>query len=179
MAKKSLIETSIKTNNAGCIIAVDGAGQIDINVADLSADVASRALIHGLIQKISDAAAIKKDELTGNPTTDAATKFAAMQAVANRLLDGDWSARSGDGSGPVSGVIYLAFERWALAKAAKAKKAMTPAEVRAIYDGKDRSGQLALRNVPEIATIIEEIKAERGAAKTPVNVDNLLWELGL
>jgi len=179
MAKKSLIETTIAADFSAITLKVEGAGAINITVANLSDELRARALAHGLVQKISDAAAIKRDDLTGDPLADAKTKFAAMEAVANRLIDGEWAARNGDGTGPVSGIIYLAFEQWALAKATSAKKPLLPAAIRAAYAGKDRAGQLALRNVPEIAAIIEEIKVKRGAGKTVGSGDALLADLGL
>ena len=142
-------------------IAIDGLGELSIDASTLSDEVRNLALLHGLRQKICDAAAMSK----GATETD---KFAAMTAVRDNLLNGEWSKRSSDGTGPVSGLILRAFEQWANEQAI-AKKAKTPPtseKIKAFYNSKSRSEQLALRNVRRIAEIIETLKSERGAPKT-------------
>ena len=178
--KNSLISVTVADNGA-LTFTVGNAGTFSVDPATLSDDVTRRAMLHGLVQKVSDAAAIAKSELTGNAEKDAAAKFAAMQSVANRLAEGEWSKRSGDGSGPVAGIIYRAYEEFVLTRFAKAKKdAPTVEAIRAQYDGMGRAGQLALRNVPDIAKVIERIKSERPAKDVAaVDTSSLLGELGL
>ena len=72
-----------------------------------------------------------------------------------------------------------AFEQWANEQAI-AKKAKTPPtseKIKAFYNSKSRSEQLALRNVRRIAEIIETLKSERGAPKTEIDTDALLGDL--
>lgn len=185
MAKNSLIRSTVEN---GILILTVGnditghIGEITIERGALNDAVFDAALFHGLTQKVSDAAAISKDELSGNAVEDAKLKFSEMFKVAERLIgpDGEWSARRGDGSGPVSGLIFRAFEEWATAMAKSRKKPVPSADaIRAVYDAKTRAEQLALRNVPEIAAIIDRIKAERGAGKSAVDADSLLGELGI
>lgn len=177
--KNALIVVSVAENGA-LTFTVGDAGSFTVDPTTLTEDIIRRAMLHGLIQKVSDAAAIAKSELTGDAQKDAKTKFEAMRSVANRLGEGEWSKRSGDGSGPVAGVIYRAFEEWVLASAKVKKVAAPTAEaIRTVYDSKDRAGQLALRNVPEIATIIERIKSERGSKVETVDTSALLADLGL
>lgn len=178
MAKKSLITAAF--TNGTLSITVDGAGVINLPLSELTDELRERALIHGLTQKISDAAAIAKSELPDDPIAAARVKFEAMSSVAQRLIDGDWSKRSGDGSAPVAGIIYRAFAEY-VANVAKAKKQPVPEDsaIRALYDKRDRADQLALRNIPEVATIIERMKAERGSNAATVNTADLLGELGL
>lgn len=179
--KNALITVSADDNGILTFTVGEGAGSFTLNPAELADDVRSRAETHGLIQKISDAAAIAKSELSGDAVKDAATKFAAMSSVAERLRSGEWSKRSGDGSGPVAGIIYRAFAEWATAMATKSKKDVpTDEKLRAVYDAKSRADQLALRNVPAIAKIIERIKSERPAKDTAaVDTSALLGELGI
>ena len=178
MAKKSIISTAFDSGVISFV--VEGAGSFTVDLTALSDDLRQRALIHGIVQKVSDGAAIPKADLPSDPSEIAAVKFEAMQSIADRLIAGEWSKRTGDGAGPVAGIIYRAFEEWAMARAKAAKKTLTPAECRAVYDAKDRAGQLALRNVPEIGAIIERMKAEKGNASTrQVDTDGLLGELGL
>lgn len=180
MAKKNSIIAVAHDNNVLSFTVAD-AGTITLDLAKLADEIRDRAMLHGLVQKVSDAAAIPKVDLPTDATEAAKAKYEAMQAVAERLLAGEWSKRSGDGTGPVAGVIFRAFAEF-VANAAAAKKRPVPSEteIRAVYDAKDRAGQLALRNVPEIATIIERMKSERGAnAAKSVDVDGLLGELGI
>lgn len=178
MARK-LIETTVSADAITFTIE-NVPGALTLPIAELSNEIHNRALVHGLIQKISDAAAMPKSELSGDPVADAHTKSAAMQAVISRLLSGDWSARNGDGSGPVAGIIYRAFERWVLENAAAKKvEAPTPADIRAAYDKRDRAGQLALKAIPRIAAIMDELRAEKPAKSNAVDGDALLSELGL
>lgn len=183
MAKKnSIIRPSFENGVLTINVGNDDTGPIGsivLTLAELSADITETGLVHGLVQKISDAAALPKDELTGNAKTDALTKYNAMLSVANRLLEGEWSARKGDGSGPVAGIIFRAFAEYVATMAASRKKPVPSDDaIRANYDAKSRAEQLALRSVPEIATIIERIKSERGTT-TVVDADALLADLGL
>lgn len=182
MAKKSsLIVATPNDDNSAVTIVVNGVGEFELTAENLSPEIWARAAIHGLVQKVSDAAAISRDELSGDPAIDARLKYDAMAVVVERLKAGDWKKPAGDGAGPVSGIIYRAFEEWVVSMA-KAKKtaAPSPDAIRAAYDGKDRAGQLALRNVPAIAAIIDRIKSERGAASgKTVDTDALLGELGI
>lgn len=179
MAKKNSV-ISVEFDNGNLRLAIADVGEISLALASLSDDIREKALVHGLTQKVSDAAAIAKADLPADATEAAKVKFEAMKAVADRLAEGDWSKRSGDGAGPVAGVIFRAFVEF-VTNAAKAKKRPAPseAEIRAVYDAKDRAGQLALRNVPEIAAIIERIKSERGASAAKVDASALLGELGI
>lgn len=179
MAKKNSV-ISVEFDNGNLRFAVANAGEFTLNLSSLSDDLREKALVHGLTQKISDAAAISKADLPTDPVEAAKVKFEAMKAVADRLAEGDWSKRSGDGSGPVAGIIFRAFVEF-VSNAAKAKKRPVPseAEIRAVYDAKDRAGQLALRNVPEIAAIIERMKSERGTGTAKVDTSALLGELGI
>lgn len=180
MPRKNALITATVGDNGALSFTVGNAGSFTLDPATLADDIRSRAMLHGLVQKVSDAAAIAKSELTGDAAKDAATKLAAMQSVAERLTNGEWSKRSGDGSGPVAGIIYRAFEEWVGAMAAKGKKDAPSAEkTRSVYDAKSRAEQLALRNVPAIAKIIERIKSERGTKGETVDTAELLKELGV
>lgn len=172
MRKGSLISCAI-SNGALSFSVVGVDAPIVVDTKNLSADIVETAMLHGLKQKISDAAALEKG-------ATAEEKHAEMLAVANRLMDGEWSKRSGDGSGPVAGVIYLAFARWIAETAIERKKTAPSQEaIRAKYDSYDRSEQLALRSIPRVATIIEEIKLSRGSAASSVDADALLGDLGI
>lgn len=177
MARKNSV-ISASFDDGVLSFTVEGAGTTALRLLDLSDDIRLEALVHGLRQKVSDGAAIPRDQLPDNPVEAAKVKFAAMAEIADRLRNGEWSARRGDGSAPVAGIIYRAFEEWAMARAAEKGAALTPEQVRASYDARDRAAQLALRNVPAIADIIARMKAERGGASS-VDADAILADLGI
>lgn len=177
MARKNSIISFDLADDIATFTVTD-AGDIVLNLAALSDDIRREAMVHGLRQKVSDAAAIPKADLPADPVEAAKTKFAAMQAVAARLIAGEWSGRSGDGAGPVAGIIYRAYEEFALTSAAAKKATITVEQIRAAYDAKTRSEQLALRGVPAIAAIMDRIRAEKGTSST-VDADSLLADLGI
>lgn len=183
MAKKNaLISVAHNAETGTLVFNVGDAGSATLNLNELPDAISEAARIHGLVQKVSDAAAMPKDQLTGDAKKDAATKLAAMVAVVERLTgeDASWNKRSGDGSGPVAGLIFRAFEEYVETMAAKRKKdAPTSEAIRARYDAMERKEQLALRNVPEIAAIIDRIKSERGATGQTIDTGGLLKELGI
>jgi len=170
--KNSIVSVSVSDNDTLTFAVVD-CGEFSIIPGQLAETIRNRALIHGIVQKISDAAAMGKDATPSD-------KFAAMKSVADRLAEGEWSKRTGEGTGAVAGIIYRAFREFAEASAKAAKKPVpTDEAIRAVYDAKSRADQLALRTVPAIATIIERMKSEKGSTGTSVDVDALLGDLGL
>ena len=174
MARKNAIVSIARNDETGELtFTVADCGEFNLTPGSLSDEVRNRAMVHGLVQKISDAAALGKD---ATPLD----KFTAMKSVADRLAEGEWSKRTGEGSANVAGIIYRAFREFVEVSAKAAKKPI-PDEtaIRAVYDAKDRAGQLALRTVPAIATIIERMKSEKGSTGTSVDVDALLGDLGL
>jgi len=176
MARKNAVVTADK-NEAGVFVFAAGGQTFEINPADLSAEIytPSKSADYGLVHKVTLGAAIAKADLPEDEQEAALAKFAGMKAVADRLLAGEWSKR-GEGNSQPTGVIFQAFEEWVKNQASK-KGVEAPATelVRAKYDAKSRAEQLALRNVPAIAKIIERIKSEAGAAKaTAVDTNELL-----
>lgn len=180
MAKKNSIIAAAFADNIITITVTD-AGEISLPLASLTDELKTRAMVHGLIQKISDAAAIAKSELPADPIAAAKVKFSAMSAVAERLREGDWSKRSGEGSGPVAGIIYRAFAEW-LADVQKSSKKppLSDDETRAKYVAAvERCGShKAVGNLAPVAVIVERLKSERGPVAT-VDTDSLLADLGL
>lgn len=169
MARKNAI-VSVETTEQSIAFVVDGVGTIDIDLASLASEITSRAIIHGIVQKVSDAAALGKDATPSD-------KFAAMRAVADRLIAGNWNKPAGETGAPVQGLIWQAYREVMQSLAAKAKKTVSDDDLRVKYDAKSRADQLALRTNPEIAKVIERIKSERQTNSTVVDTDALLAEL--
>ncbi len=166
MAKSnSVIETFVD----GTMLTINVTGQdpIRVNALELAESVSLAATLHGLKQKICDAAAISRDPETGRPASTR-DKYEAMRAVAERLLAGEWNARRGDGTGTGGGGL--------LARALVRFTGKTPEAIREFLDGKSRAEHAALRANPKIAAIIDELRAERGGAGD-VDTDEMLSEL--
>ena len=143
-------------NGLELIFTGDNGRELRINAIELSPTICNMAMMHGLKQKIGDAAAISRNPDTGrSATTD--DKFDAMGEVLNRLLSGAWNKgrESGDGTG-AGGLLFRVL--------CKVKADRTPEQVRAYLDGLDKAQQAALRKVPAVAAAIDELRAARAKA---------------
>lgn len=133
----------------------------------LTPEIWERAAWHGLEQKLRDAAAIGRNPENGRSATTL-DKWNAVIAVRDRLLGGQWNAvREGGGNG--GGLLESALRRLYPAK--------TPEQLREYLAGKTDAEKTALRGNAKIAAIIEQIRAERGAAAR-VDTNAMLDELG-
>lgn len=134
----------------------DNGRVLTVDARTLSTSILDAAIMHGLKQKVGDAAAISRNPDTGrSASTD--DKFDAMVEVVKRLELDHWNKprESGDGAG-AGGLLFKALCR------VKADK--TPAEVKAYLDGRSKEEQAALRKVPTIAAAIDAIRAESAKA---------------
>lgn len=142
--------------------------RLEIDADRLTDTICEAALMHGLKQKLVDAAAISRDPTTGRTAT-IETKFAAVNEVYERLLSGEWNKRR-EGSGAVSGGLLFA----AMCRVYSATK--TPEEVKAYLATKTDEEKAQMRKIGKIAAAIEAIKAERAK---PADVDEAALLAGL
>ncbi len=133
---------------------------------NLSPGIQMQAMVHGLKQKLVDAAAISRNPDTGRSAT-IDDKYNAVREVYDRLLAGNWNKGRGDGSSSGNGGLLFR----ALCQMYPGK---TPEALRAFLDGKTKSECAALRATPKIAAIIDTLRAPSG----DVDTDDLLAELG-
>lgn len=159
----AMIETTI--NESGLHI-ITPAGSIHIDISELSADLVRYAALHGLKQKIGDAAAISRNPETGRAASPE-DKFAAMREVADRLLAGQWNKVREGGTG--GGLLLAALVRMYAGKKDRDTLVAFLAE-------KSEAEKTALRKNPRVAAIIETIRAETGKA-AGIDTDELLGEL--
>jgi hypothetical protein len=144
------------------------AGEIVVTLGNLSDNIIEQLAMHGLKQKICDAAAIPRDTETGRSATPQ-EKFAAMRRVADSLLAGEWGVKRGDGDGSSGqSLLFRALQRL--------YPTMAPDAVRAKIAAWDKKQQAAMRKHPKIAAIILEIQAE-SAASGDIDTDAMLAEL--
>lgn len=131
--------------------------ELVLDPAMLTEEIRTKAMLHGLKQKLVDAAAISRDPDTGREAT-IDTKFHAVAEVYERLVNkGEWN-KNREGAVGAGGLLFKALCRRYPAKSAE--------QLRAWLDGKDDKAKAALRKNPEIAKIIEEIRAEKGDTGT-------------
>lgn len=170
--RNTAIEGEILTEPSGTPyglkLAFANGKELTITAGQLSADLRAYAAIHGLKQKLVDAAAISRDPVTG-ATATIDTKYDAVREVYDRLLAGEWNKRRGDGAGAgEGGLLYRA-----LCKFYDGKK--SPEVVREWLATKGKAEQAALRANARIAEIIEEIRPK--AADADAKAAGLLDEL--
>lgn len=140
---------------------------LTLDAGQLTPEVIGQALMHGLKQKLVDAAAIARDTNTGKAAT-IETKFDAIKEVMDRLLAGEWNKRRE--GGPTGGLL-----KRALIEMYTGRK--TPEQIEAYLDGKSDKEKAALRKNPKVAEIIERMRKEDAKATgEDVGVD-LLAEL--
>ena len=133
----------------------------------LNSDVQQYAMMHGLKQKLVDAAAISRNPETGRAAT-VEDKYQAVKAVYDRLLTGQWNATR-EGGGNAGGLLLQALCRMYAGR-------KTVDELKAFLADKTDAEKTALRKNPRVAAIIEEIRAEQGKSAN-IDTDELLGEL--
>ena len=144
-----------------------------LSTRDLSTEILSQALLHGLKQKLVDAAAIARNIDTGASATTADKKEAVME-IHTRLLEGAWNKgrTAGDGMNGKGSILLLALQRLQpnrdAAELADWLKARTDAERAALAKN--------AKILPHVQAIQAE-RAERAAAaakKSGIDSDELL-----
>ena len=144
-----------------------GNGQtLTIATNEISPTIRAQAMLHGLKQKLVDAAAISRNPDTGRSAT-IDDKYNAVREVYDRLLSGQWNKVRDGGSGTKGGLLFRAL---CLMYADK-----TPEAIRAFLDKKTSAEKTALRNTAKIAAIIATLKED--VSDDGIDADTLLDEL--
>lgn len=132
---------------------------------DITPELREQAMMHGLKQKLVDAAAISRNPDTGRSAT-IDDKYNAVREVYDRLMSGQWNKIRDGGSGTKGGLLFRAL---CLMYADK-----TPDAIKAFLDKKTPAEKTALRNTAKIAAIIATLKEE---PTDGIDADGLLDEL--
>ena len=163
---------SIETQSLTLTFGASGVAPLTVALAELSPAIILQCTLHGLKQKLVDAAAISRNPDNGRAAS-VEDKCWAVREVAARLCGGDWNkARDGVGGGNTAGVLLRALVR--LYDGRKTEK-----ELRAFLERKTAAEKAALRKSAKIAPVIEAIKLEdleRRGGEIPESGD-LLAEL--
>lgn len=137
----------------------------------LAPEIQRAALLHGLKQKLVDAAAISRDTTTGRAAT-IVTKFDAVKEIFDRITGAggeapSWNKPRAGGAGGQGGLLARAIARYKNVEVAAAK---------AYLDRLTDAQKQALRVDPRIATIINELRME-SAKPAGIDTDALLGGL--
>ena len=137
----------------------------------LNPEIQRAAMLHGLKQKLADAAAISRDTATGRAAT-IVTKFDAVKEIFDRLTGANgswpsWNKPRAGGAGGQGGLLARAIARY---------KGVEVSAAKAYLDRLTDAQKQALRVDPRIATIINELRLE-SAKPAGIDTDALLGGL--
>lgn len=122
-----------------------------LSLIELSPTIIAQATMHGLKQKLVDAAAISRNPDTGRAAS-LDDKYDAVAEVFHRLIAGEWNKRR---EGTATGGLLLR----ALCRLYPAR---THEQILTYLAGKSEAEKAALRRNPKVAAIIDDIRAEDG-----------------
>src|SRR5271170_4056415 len=109
-AKSNSVITHSLSESGDITFYVKGAGEFTLSLASVSAENAAKAMRHGFVQRIADAAAMSRNTTTGQAASPA-DKMAAMRRLADHYMSGsvDWSPARAEGkAGGLDQVILAA-----------------------------------------------------------------------
>lgn len=160
------IDTTVSDDRGTLTLAFSNGETLSLHVAQLGVDVTAYALMHGLKQKLVDAAAISRNPDTGRSAT-IDDKYNAVKEVYDRLLSGQWNKNRESGA-VKGGLLFRALCMFYPDK--------TPDAIRTFLEAKTAEQKTALRKVPKIAAIIATLKDD-DTDTDGVDTDALLNEL--
>lgn len=148
----SVISTEIAEQKV--LFTVAGVATLELELEKLSEEVFKRAAIHGLIQRVCDAAAISRNTETGQSATPT-DKYEAMKELVDFYNSGttEWRrTSSGAGSGENGGLL-----RKCLVKLYPEK---TEERIAEFLKGLTRKEKLALLNTEAVKKIADEFRVK-------------------
>ena len=168
--QKKDIEATIETD--GTLVLTFRHGEIlRIHPESLAPEIQRAAMLHGLKQKLVDAAAISRDTSTGRAAT-IATKYNAVKEIFDRITGAggeapSWNKPRAGGAGGQGGLLARAIARY---------KGVEVSAAKAYLDRLTDAQKQALRVDPRIAAVINELRAE-SAKPAGIDTDALLGGL--
>ena len=169
-ATKKDIEASV--GNDGTLILEFRHGEtLRVHPETLNPEIQRAAMLHGLKQKLVDAAAISRDTATGRAAT-ITTKFEAVKEVFDRItgVGGEapsWNKPRAGGAGGAGGLLARAIARY---------KSVPVEAAKAYLERLTDAQKQALRVDPRIAAVINELRLE-SAKPAGIDTDALLGGL--
>jgi len=173
-SKKSTIMADVFLPKMTLTLTFINGKEIVVDANALSDDIRNMALLHGLKQKLVDAAAISRNLDTG-ASASVDDKYNAVRKIADRLTapDARWNEGRTAGSepSPTAGVNNILL---------RALMKMTGRDmdyVKSYLGAKTKEQRAALRKNPRVVQIMAELSA--ATVVNGVNTDELLEELGM
>lgn len=166
----SVISTVFAEDGKSILFKVAGIGDLTLEMQKLSSEVLAYAQLHGMKQRISDAAALSTDAETGKPAT-AQARFDAMSALIEHYHSGtvEWNRkRAGGGAGPSADLRYL---RIALSEIYPERSAE---QLNAWLEKRTKAERAAIMVSEKVKSIIDR---ERAADAAKVDTDELFMDL--
>lgn len=168
--QKKDIEASVEDNGT-LVLAFRHGEVLRVHPESLAPEIQRAAMLHGLKQKLVDAAAISRDTATGRAAT-IATKYAAVREIFDRITGAggeapSWNKPRAGGAGGQGGLLARAIARY---------KNVPVEAAKAYLDRLTDAQKQALRVDPRIATIINDLRAE-SAKPAGIDTDALLGGL--
>jgi len=169
-AQNKKLATAVAATIAGPILTLTFSNgmALTVDANALTPDIQQQAMMHGLKQKLIDAAAIARDPETGRTAT-IDDKYNAVFEVYNRITlpeGSTWnkSRTNGESTGNKGGLLARAMMRIT---------SKSRAEITAFLDAKTKEEIAALRKNPRIAEVIAQLQVET-ANTSGVDSDALL-----
>ena len=164
---KKDIEASI-TDDGSLLLEFRHGETLKLHPESLTPEIQRAAMLHGLKQKLVDAAAISRDTATGRAAT-ISTKYDAVKEIFDRITgeNPSWNRPRAGGAGGQGGLLARAIARY---------KGVEVAAAKAYLDRLTDAQKQALRVDPRIATIINELRME-SAKPAGIDTDALLGGL--
>ena len=168
---KKDIEASV-TDGGTLILEFRHGERITLRPDDLTPEIQRAAMLHGLKQKLVDAAAISRDTATGRAAT-IQTKYDAVKEVFDRITGSggenpSWNKPRAGGAGGQGGLLARAIARY---------KNVALEQAKAYLDRLTDAQKQALRVDHRIGAIINELRLET-AKPAGIDTDALLSGLG-
>lgn len=141
---------------------------LKLHPESLTPEIQRAAMLHGLKQKLVDAAAIARDTATGRAAT-ITTKYDAVKEVFDRITGSggeapSWNKPRAGGAGGQGGLLARAIARY---------KNVALEQAKAYLDRLTDAQKQALRVDPRIAAVINELRLET-AKPAGIDTDALL-----
>lgn len=166
-AKSNSVITS-KVEGQTLIFTVKDIGNLRLNFTDLSETVRERAMVHGMVQRISDAAAIARSAENGYKVS-AQEKYDAMAELVAHYASGtsEWSrARGAPGIGADAALLVKCL--------AQIYDDRTLEQLKAWVAKRSKSERTALLMSEKIKPLADEIRAQ---SASDISADDLIADL--
>lgn len=162
--KRQILKSSVIDEQAGTV-----AVRLDFRNGETRLFTLPSALLlqfaaHGAEQKLGDEVAGLKDPATGQEAS-VEDKVLTIDDLIDRLNKGEWNVRR-EGSGMAGASVLI--------RALVELRGKSVEEVKAFLSGKTHAEKLALREVPQVKTIIQRLEAEKASKRPQIDAEALL-----